>query len=137
MIEVAVKLDKPFGVLVKTGGKTVLKQFDEEIEVTDFIVQIEKFSNVEFEILERPKRGIAGRPYSDAFVEIQAVNVPGGVWYKCVPVRPRKGVLFCTECHDYRKFIKEVDELTAEFKCCEECGMPDTEYYIRIANGKE
>lgn len=136
MIGTAVKLDKPFGVVVNTGAKTMLKQFDERHQVEDFVVQLEKFDNVKFEIVERPRRGAAGRAYSDAFVEVPAPNVEGGVTYRCVPVRPRKGVLFCTECHDYRKFVKVIDELSSEYKCCEECGMPDTEYYIQIANGK-
>ena len=130
-----IKLDKPFGVLVKTGGRNVLKQFETQSDVEEFIMKLEQFENVEYEILERPKTGIAGRPYSPAFVEVVASNVSGGIWYKCIKVRPLKGHLFCTECHEYRKFISKPDTFGNTFNCCPVCDMPDTDFNIKTANG--
>jgi hypothetical protein len=129
-----IKLDKPFGVLVKTSQKTVLKQFDSEEEALAFGRQLMKFDNVEFEIIEKPTKGIHGRENSPAFVKIPTDKVPEGYYYKCIPVRPLKGHLFCTECHDYKKFVKEKDEYGSEFHVCPDCGIPDTDFYIKTAN---
>lgn len=130
-----IKLDKPFGVIVTVGGKTVLKQFDIRDEAEAFGYQLDEHKNVEYEILERPTRGVAGRPYSDAYIAIKTDRVPGGVWYKCVPVRQHKGYLFCTNCHDYKKFHKEKDEYGSVFNCCPDCGLPDTDSDVKTANG--
>lgn len=128
-------LTKPWGVLVRTGLKTVLKEFDTEIEAMDFGRKLESFEKVqEFEIVERKTRGIYGRATSDAFVKVEAKNCPEGFYYKCIPVRPLKGYLFCTECHDYRKFKTTTDVYGMSMKCCPECGIGVNDYYIKTAN---
>lgn len=134
MVAVMPKLDKAFGVLVTIGGKQVLKEFDYDYEVSEFTEKLSQHQEVEFEVLERITRGIAGRPYSIAFVSIPTLNVTGGVWYKCIEVRPLKGHLFCTECHDYKKFSKKKDEYDVDYNCCPDCSIPDTDYYIKTAN---
>lgn len=129
-----IKLTKEYGVVVTVKGKRVLKEFDSEYDREEFIHQLDKHPNVQYEVLDRPRFGVEGRPYSEAYIPIKTDRVPGGVWYKCVPVRKRPGYLFCTLCHDYRKFHKEVDQYGAVFNCCPECGLPDTDYDIKIAN---
>lgn len=130
------RMTKEFGVLVtKTDDTTVLKQFDTEDAVYEFIDKLTAISSFTYEIITRTRKGIDGRSTSEAFVEIVAGNVTDGKWYRCVPVRPRKGMLFCTECHDYKSFTKQEDEYGTIFKACPGCGMPDTEYNIKIANG--
>lgn len=134
MRKATLKLDKPFGVVVRTNGKTVLKQMESREEVDTFVEQISKFKDVEFEILERPTTGIEGRPYSEAFVRVDTKNVPVGFYYKCVPVRPKHPMLFCTECHDYKNFTKQKDSYGTVFNACPDCGLPDTDFNIKTAN---
>lgn len=127
-------LVKPWGVVVTTGGKTVLKQFETEPEAMDFGKQLGKFANVQFEIVEKKSKGIDGRADSIAFVEMKAGNVPGGVYYQCVPVRPMKGYLFCTECHDYKKFKDATDGFGLTLHCCPDCGTAKDDFYVKTAN---
>lgn len=136
MTTATMKLDKDYGVIVTTGGKRVLKQFELYEEMESFVEALRKFDGVLFEVIDRIKsnRGIYGRSNSIAFVEVRAHNVPGGVWYTCVPVRPLKGHLFCTDCHDYKKFTKSEDEYGTTYNSCPDCDLPDTEYYNKIAN---
>jgi hypothetical protein len=131
----SLKLDKPWGVVVTTSGKTVLKQFDDEQEAIGFTTQLQKFENVEFEIVEKQTRGIHGRANSEAFVRVESKNMPEGHYYKCILVRPRKGFLFCTECHDYKKFHNTTDKYGLTMKCCSDCGIGVGDYNIKTANG--
>lgn len=128
------RLEKPWGVVVKTEGKIVLKQFDTEDEAVAFGLQLSKFDTVEFEIIERSNKGEDGRANSPAFVRVEAPNLKEGYYYKCIPVRPLKGHLFCTECHDYKKFRKTVDKYGLEMLCCPDCGIGVNDFYIRTAN---
>ncbi len=131
----SIKLTRPWGVVVKTGGKVVLKEFDTESEAQSFGQQLSAFDNVEFEIIEKPTRGIAGRENSLAFVRVDNRNMPGGFFYRCVQVKQEPGRLFCTECHDYRKFVDVTDRYELTLRCCSECGISVNDFYIKTANG--
>lgn len=128
------KLDKPWGVVVTTGGKTVLKQFDEEVQAQEFGKQLSKFDNVEFEIVEKLTKGVHGREHSDAYVKVESKNYPEGYYYKCVPVRQKPGHTFCTECHDYKKFRNATDKLGLTMKGCPDCGISENDFDIKTAN---
>lgn len=129
----AQRLTKPHGVLVTTEGKQVIKEFDTPAEREAFIEQLRRFPNVKYEVIERQLFGKAGRATSLAFTQIKLKD--GTVTDKCVRVPPKRGYLFCTECHDYRKF-KEIDRgYGAVALCCPVCLMSVNDFYIKTANG--
>lgn len=58
----------------------------------------------------------------------------GEIIYRSIPVPPKKGYLFCTECHDYKKFKNLPDKYGNVLKRCVECGISINDFHIKTAN---
>lgn len=130
---IAHKLKLEYGVLVTTKDKKVLKEFATKPEADSFAEQFKKFPDVKTEVIQRKLFGKEGRPTSIAF---QKQILKGGtIDYKVVRVPPKRGMMFCTECHEYVKF-KVTERLHGSTaNCCPQCGISDNDCYIKTANG--
>lgn len=142
------ELNKPFGVVVKIGGKAMMKEFNSELEADEFIKKAEqlreKAPDLEIQKIRRKKRGYEGRAESPAFepyinpkTNRPVLDSQGRVIYKCKKVPPKRGYLFCTECHEYTKFKEMEIGYGIVTKRCPQCGISINDYYVRVANGLE
>ena len=91
------------------------------------------------EAAETKTKGKEGRKDSIGYKEAMVKNKPlldsrGGQIYKPIPVDKKRGMLFCTHCHDYRKFIKRKNSFDIFYKGCEECGISTNDFDVKTAN---
>lgn len=127
------RMTKPHGVLVTTGGKNIIKEFDTPAEREGFIEQLKKFPDVVYRSVDRQLFGKPGRATSRGFTTMTLKD--GTVTDHCIRVPKIRGMLFCTECHEYRVF----EDLPSDFgnvaTRCPVCTMSVNDFYIKTANG--
>jgi hypothetical protein len=143
--ELAYKLEKPFAVVVKVNDQTMKREFDTEEEAAAFQQAILlKLPTAAPEIIRRKEKvrgrdgqkdSIAFRPVLDPKTGQQMIGGNGKPIFKCIPVPPKRGHLFCTNCHEYKVFSTIRTRYDDTYHGCSDCGMSVNDFDIKTANG--
>jgi hypothetical protein len=142
--ELAYKLSKPFAILVTINDQQTTKEFDTEAEVISFAAELKKKlpdATADFIRRKERKKGREGQADSLGFQMVRELksgnpmlDAFGRIIYKPIPVPARRGFLFCTICHDYKKFSTQYNSYGLDYQGCPDCKVSINDFDVKTCN---